>query len=225
MGRGILAASHGIQQAISTPAPPKTMADLPPVFHKIDWNTHQAIMHEMGQDGSEGQGYVNTSQSWSVNAYLRSNGDMNAANKASGWNLSEGQIRQIIQRMDGQMKPLSRSIQAVRFVGADMLKDLGLPAKATPSIAAKLQQMIQNGKLTEYTPKAYTSFSTDAKKNVFTSKPIKINYQISKGTPCIMTANASESEGVLARKVKHKITGARWSKGEFGGRLEIDITV
>lgn len=225
MGRGILAASHGIQQTISTPAPPKTTADLPPVFHKIDWNTHQAIMHEMGQDGSEGQDYVSTSKSWSVNAYLRSGGDMNAANKASGWNLSEGEIRQIIQRMDGQMKPLSRNIQAVRFVGADMLKDLGLPAKATPSIAAKLQQMIQNGKLTEYTPKAYTSFSTDAKKNVFTGKPIKVNYQISKGAPCIMTTNASESEGVLARKIKHKITGARWVKDAFGGKLEIDITV
>lgn len=225
MGRGRLAASHGIQQAISTPAPPKVVADLPPVFHKVDWATHQAIMHEMGQDGSEGQGYVSTSRSWSVNAYLRSDGDMNAANNASGWNLSEAEIKQIIQRMDGQMKPLSRNIQAVRFVGAGMLNDLGLPAKATPSIAAELQQMIQTGKLAEYTPKAYTSFSTDAKKNVFTSKQIKINYQISKGTPCIMTTNASESEGVLARKVKHKITGARWVKDAFGGKLEIDITV
>ena len=201
------------------------VADLPPVFHKVDWATHQAIMHEMGQDGSEGQGYVSTSMSWSVNAYLRSDGDMNAANNASGWNLSEAEIKQIIQRMDGQMKPLSRNNQAVRFVGAGMLNDLGLPAKATPSIAAELQQMIQTGKLAEYTPKAYTSFSTDAKKNVFTSKQIKINYQISKGTPCIMTTNVSESECVLARKVKHKITGARWVKDAFGGKLEIDITV
>lgn len=61
MGRGRLAASHGIQQAISTPAPPKTVADLPPIYHKLDWAGHQALMTAMGQDGSEGQDYVNTS--------------------------------------------------------------------------------------------------------------------------------------------------------------------
>ena len=37
MGRGRLAASHGMQQAISTPAPPKVVANLPPIYHKLDW--------------------------------------------------------------------------------------------------------------------------------------------------------------------------------------------
>ena len=40
-----------------------------------------------------------------------------------------------------------------------------------------------------------------------------------------MTTNELESDGVLARKVKHKLTGARWVKDAFGGKLEIDITV
>ena len=40
-----------------------------------------------------------------------------------------------------------------------------------------------------------------------------------------MTANATESEGVLGRNVKHKITGARWVNDAFGGKLEIDVTV
>ena len=55
MGRGRLAASHGMQQAISTPAPPKVVANLPPIYHKLDWAGHQALMTAMGQDGSEGQ--------------------------------------------------------------------------------------------------------------------------------------------------------------------------
>lgn len=83
MGRGRLAASHGIQQAISTPAPPKTMADLPPIYHKLDWAGHQALMAAMGQDGSEGQDYVNTSQAYIVNRFLRNGGDMADAHKAT----------------------------------------------------------------------------------------------------------------------------------------------
>lgn len=220
MGRGRLAASHGMQQAISTPAPPKVLANLPPVFHKVDWATHQAIMHEMGQDGSEGQGYVSTSKSWSVNAYLRSDGDMNAANNASDWNLSEAQIKQIIQRMDGQMKPLSRNIQGVRFVGPDFLTTMGLPKQINRNTAAALQTwMQQTGG--GFSDKAYTSFSTDANANVFTAKPIRINYRIGKGTQTIMTANKAESEGVMARGIKQRITDVRWRNG----KLEIDVTV
>ena len=230
-GGGSLAASHVMAAVVSTMAPPKAQ------YQQVDWATHKAIMHEMGQDGTEGEGYVNTSKSWSVNAYLRTGGSMSAANEASDWWLSENQIKQIIKRVDSQMKPLTRNIQAVRFVGPEMLSELGIqggvsamtglpkPIKVTAATAAQLQQMIQSGKLAEFTPKAYSSFSTDAKKNVFTSKQVKINYKISKGTPCIMTANATESEGVLARKVKHKITGVRWVNDAFGGKLEIDVTV
>lgn len=229
MGRGRLAASHGMQQAISTPAPPK--------YDKVSWAQHTEIMHEMGQDGTEGEGYVNTSKSWSVNAYLRGNGSMIAANEASDWLLSENQIKKIIKRMDSQMKPLTRNIQGVRFVGPEMLGELGVfgefndftgvhkPAKANAATAAKMQQMLQSGALTEFTPKAYSSFSTDAKNNVFTGKAIRINYKISKGTPCIMTANAVESEGIIGRGVKHKITAVRWVQNAFGGNLEIDVTV
>ena len=47
------------------------------------------------------------------------------------------------------------------------------------------------------------------------------DYKISKGTKAIMTANKAESEGVLARGMKQRMTGARWKNG----KLEIDITV
>lgn len=218
MGRGTLGAQQGMARAL---------AARQVTYDKIDWATHQTVMHEMGQDGSEGEGYVSTSRSWAVNAYLRTDGDMTAAKNASCWSLTESDIKQTIRRMDSQMKPLTRNIQAVRFVGPEMLKELGVPSntQVTSATANDIQKMIQKGALTDFTPKAYSSFSTDAKKNVFTSKRIKINYKISKGTPCIMTANSTESEGILGRGVKHKITGARWVTDGFSGKLEIDVTV
>lgn len=222
MGRGRLAASHGIQQAISTPAPPKVVANLPPVFHKVDWATHQAIMHEMGQDGSEGQGYVNTSQAYIVNRFLRNGGDMADAHKATpNWSwITRADVQRTIRRMDSQMKPLPRNIQGARFVGPDFLKTFGLPNTVNSKTAATLNAwMQQTGG--GFSDKAYTSFSTDANANVFTAKPIRINYRIGKGTQTIMTANRAESEGVMARGVKQRMTGVRWKNG----KLEIDVTV
>lgn len=217
MGRGRLAASHGIQQAISTPAPPKTMADLPPIYHKLDWAGHQAIMAAMGQDGSEGQDYVNTSQAYIVNRFLRNGGDMADAHKATpNWSwITRADVQRTIRRMDGQMKALPRNIEGVRFVGPDFLRNLGMP----PTVK-QVQQHIQAGKGT-FSDNAYTSFSTDASANVFTTKEIRLNYKISKGSKAIMTANKAESEGVLARGTKQRMTGARWKNG----KLEIDITV
>lgn len=72
-----------------------------------------------------------------------------------------------------------------------------------------------------FSDNAYTSFSTDASANVFTAKEIRLNYKISKGIKAIMTANKAESEGVLARGMKQRMTGAQWKNG----KLEIDITV
>lgn len=220
MGRGILAASHGIQQAISTPAPPKTTRS--PIYHKLDWTGHQALMRQMGQNGSEGQGYVNTSQAYIVNRYLRNGGDMTDAHKATpNWSwITKADVQQTIQRMDKQMKPLPRNIQGVRFVGPDFLRILGMPPTVSAAAVKHVQQRIQAGKDT-FSDNAYTSFSTDASANVFTAKAIRLNYKISKGTKAIMTANKTESEGVLARGTKQRMTGVRWKNG----KLEIDITV
>ena len=214
MGRGRLAASHGMQQAISTPAP-RTYA-------QVDWATHQAVMREMGQTGTEGQGYINTSQAYIVNRYLRKGGDIADAHKATpNWSwLTKADVQQTIHRMDRQMRPLSRDIQGVRFVGPDFLKSCGFHSEVSPKTATALQSWAkQTGGV--FSDKAYTSFSTDATANVFTAKEIRINYKISKGTRTIMTSNKAESEGVLARGVQQRITGARWKHG----KLEINVTV
>ena len=222
MGRGRLAASHGIQQAISTPAPPKTVAQLPPIYHKLDWAGHQALMTAMGQDGSEGQDYVNTSQAFIVNRFLRNGGDMADAHKATpNWSwITRADVQRTIRRMDGQMKPLPRNIQGVRFTGPDFLRNLGMPPTVSAATVKQVQQRIKAGKDT-FSDNAYTSFSTDASANVFTAKEIRLNYKINKGAKAIMTANKAESEGVLARGTQQRMTGARWKNG----KLEIDVTV
>ncbi len=72
-----------------------------------------------------------------------------------------------------------------------------------------------------FSDNANTSFSTDASAIVLSAKEIRLNYKISKGIKAIMTANKAESEGVLARGMKQRMTGAQWKNG----KLEIDITV
>lgn len=220
MGRGRLALSHGMQQAVSTPAPPK----LTPTYAKVDWSTHQAIMHEMGQDGSEGKGYVHTGRAYIINRYLRNGGDFEDAVEAAmgWWNLfTESQAKSTIQRMDSQMRPLTRNIQGVRFVGQEFLNSLGLPAGASINEAANLLQARISKGAGAFSDKGFTSFSTDVDKNVFTSRPIKINYKISKGTKAIMTANHEESEGIIARGASQRMTAVRVK----GGKLEIDVEV
>lgn len=179
-------------------------------------------MAAMGQDGSEGQDYVNTSQAFIVNRFLRNGGDMADAHKATpNWSwITRADVQRTIRRMDGQMKPLPRNIEGVRFVGPDFLQNCNFHSEVSPRTATALQAWIKQSGGT-FSDNAYTSFSTDASANVFTAKEIRLNYKISKGTKAIMTANKAESEGVLAQGMKQRMTGARWKNG----KLEIDITV
>lgn len=228
MGRGRLAASHGIQQAISTPAPPKpapqTAAQQAPVYHKVNWLAHQTIMHEMGQDGTEGKGYVHTSRAYVINRYLRNGGDFeDALEAAPGWGnwFTESEARHTIKTMDSKMKPLTRNLQGVRFVGTSFLASLGLSEDAPLGVAAEILKTRISLGHAEFSDKGFSSFSTNVEKNYFTSRPIKINYSINKGTKTIMTANHEESEGIIARGVKQRITAAR----VVHGKLEIDVEV
>lgn len=144
------------------------------------------------------------------------------AHKATpNWSwITRADVQRTIRRMDGQMRPLPRNIEGVRFVGPDFLRLLGMSPTVSAAAVKHVQQRIQAGKDT-FSDNAYTSFSTDASANVFTAKAIRLNYKISKGTKAIMTANKTESEGVLARGTKQRMTGVRWKNG----KLEIDITV
>lgn len=95
----------------------------------LTWSEAQAMKVQMGQTGNEGAGFVLTSKSWNINAFLRGEANFNTK---SGWGLSEKEIRDTTARLDAGMKSLPKSIQTVRFVDAQFLSSLGLsPGSAT----------------------------------------------------------------------------------------------
>lgn len=182
----------------------------------VSWAEAQAMKRQMGQTGDEGAGFVLTSKSWNINAFLR--GETNF-NTRSGWGLSEQEIRNTTARMDASMKPLPKSIQTVHFVDAQFLSSLGLSPRIGNKTAGAVRGFIRKGDA--FTTPAFTSVSTDVNKNVFTGRAIKLNITAKKGTKAIITNNALESEIVLGRNQSWKLTGVK----QTGGRLEIDITI
>lgn len=67
------------------------------------------------------------------------------AHKATpNWSwITRADVQRTIRRMDGQMKPLPRNIQGVRFVGPDFLKTFGLPNTVNSKTAATLNAWMQ----------------------------------------------------------------------------------
>ena len=174
------------------------------------------MRRQMGQTGDEGRGFVMTSRSWNINAFLRGDPDFN---RQSGWNMSEQEIHTITNRMDRGMKPLPKSIQTVRFVDADFLSSLGLQPRIGQQTAGAVRGFIRDGGT--FTTAAFTSVSTDMSRNVFTGRPIKLNVTLKKGAKALITTNAVESEIVLGRNQAWKFTGVR----QTGGQMEIDVTI
>lgn len=174
------------------------------------------MKRQMGQTGDEGAGFVMTSRSWNINAFLR--GDPNF-NRASGWQMSEQEIRSTTARLDSGMKPLPKSIKTVRFVDEQFLSNMGLSPRIGNKTAGAVRGFIREGG-TLTTP-AFTSVSTNVNQNVFTGRPVKLNVTVKKGAKAIVTNNALESEIILGRNQKWKFTGVRQS----GKRLELDVTI
>lgn len=183
----------------------------------ITWNEAQDMRVKMGQGPNDGEGFVMTSKSWNINAFLRGEPDFN---RRSGWNMTEQEIRTVTNRLDRNMRPLPESIQTVRFVDEKFLTSLGLQPRMGPRTVNAIQGIMRRGD--PFTSEAFTSVSTNVMQNVFTGRPVKLNITAKKGTKALITTNQQESEIVLGRNQKWKITGAR-QRG--AGGLEIDITV
>lgn len=182
----------------------------------VTWAEAQDLRRQMGQTGDEGRGFVATSRSWNINAFWRGELDFN---NRSGWNMGENEIRATTARLDAAMKPLPKSINTVRFVDEKFLSSLGLEPRVGRQTEGAVRGFIRGGG-TLTTP-AFTSVSTNVRQNVFTGRPIKLNITAKKGTKAIITNNISESEIVLGRNQRWKITGVRQS----GNRLEMDVTI
>ena len=72
-----------------------------------------------------------------------------------------------------------------------------------------------------YENKAFTSFSFNAKANVFTSSPIRMNLVVDEGLTGIVTENWGESELVLQRGTKFEIIN--FEKSKNGKKLIMNV--
>ena len=59
----------------------------------------------------------------------------------------------------------------------------------------------------EFQPKGYLSTSYEEKQNANAQAHVMFKFRTPAGTPAIVTANKMESEVILARNTKYKITG------------------
>lgn len=183
----------------------------------LTWSEAQAMRRQMGQTGRECDGFVQTSRSWNINAFLRGDPDFN---DASMWQMSEREIRETTARLDAGMKPLPKSIKTVRFVDGFFLEGIGLDGRIGNRTVSAVRRRFQSDK-TLTTP-AFTSVSTNVRQNVFTNRPVRLNITVKKGAKALITTNQQESEIVLGRNQKWTFTGARQT-GQ--GRIEMDFTI
>ena len=178
----------------------------------LSWAEMEDLRRQMGQTGREATGYVQTSFSFTINAWMR--GEISPSVDTTE------RIANTVVRMNQHMRPLPRDVQAVRFVDANFLSMFGLPPRITSSTVDGLRDFISQGG-DGFTTDAFTSVSTDITRNVFTDRPIKLNVLLKKGAKAIITDNAAESEVVLKGNQKWTFTGARVQ----GGKLELGVTI
>ena len=152
--------------------------------HNLSGNDILDLQRRLGQTGKDEWVYCGTSDSFSVNSFMRQN--------ASGWvAISEQECKRIIKEVRSWMKPTDIPINTYRMVGSDWLRDnFGTVNK---NDVAKL---INSNKI-EVVDKGFMSVSTDVNKNVFTGRGVVLHSVVPKGTELFATSNTRESELIV----------------------------
>lgn len=237
-----------VTQPAPAPAPTPQPQQTPP--RKLTRADIDRLQRAMGQTGLEAgdpnaptsrKVYVNTSKSFNINAYLRS--DRTSIHDPSGnsqWEYlgyTTADAARAVRQIDSGMKALPYDIALTRFVGGDALGSmLGNPriTKAnigriiqsikTPQGAAKFAAALTAA---DYTEKAYTSTTYLQSHPAFDTRQLRLNIVAKKGTKAIATSNHNENEILLGHGLKYKFTGGfrvvRTPKGVE--QLEIDVEI
>jgi len=147
-------------------------------------------------DSSITEGYVGSLKSFVINRKLRNGEPL------------DKELSEVVDRLDGAMKPAPKSFNVVRYVLYDYLNQLGIKsdAKLSGTIGKKV------------TEKAYISTSYDENKNGVPWGPgmsIKMNIRVSKGTKMIVTPNEKESEVILGRNTSYVINDVKKIDGLY----------
>lgn len=232
------------------PAPAAQQAPAPVQARTLTRGDIPGLQRRMGQTGMEAGDpnaptpqkiYVNTSKSFNINAYLRSDGQsIHDPSGNSQWEYlgyTKADAARAIAHIDRGMKALPESIKLTRFVGGDALGSmLGNPrinknnvgriiqSLKTPAGRAKFAAALAAA---DYTEKAYTSTTYLQTHPAFENRQLRLNIVAKKGTKAIATSNHAENEILLGHGLKYRFTGGFRVRTTSQGveQLEIDVEI
>lgn len=201
------------------------------VYGTITESEHDNLIRQSksawGEAIENQKGYVRTGLSFEINRKLRNLPDgVDARDEnlgtASHWTTGEVDVNKVIQNMDMlTSKPIigngknGRNMVLTRFVDEGWASNV----LGTNSLS---QLTGLDWKGTEITEKGFMSTSSIASNNVFTGRPIKMEIETSKKTRGFVANNREESEIVLPRNSKFRITGtSRDSNGNYVVRMKV----
>jgi len=212
----------------------KPAAETKHSYKKISQQEALDMAKEMGQDkiditdpdAGELNGYFQTGASFSLNKALRK-----GINPMTGVHDLSEQQRNTVEVMDRNMKPASRDIKVTRMM-AELPEGMHLEFgdlfdETAHPIPSQLDALV--GKVP--VNKGYTSTSFDEKYNLFQGYPVKLNINVPKGTPMLIspkrspTGEVAEAEIALARGTAMKITGAKAVLDGGAYRIELECDV
>ena len=194
-----------------------------PESSKITEDSVKELRNSMGQTGNEAGDpftnpnnkiYANSGKAFNINAYLNSDGETIHSDMTDWDNyISKTWVKNAIKHMDTGMKPLPKSIQVTRFVGAEGFEKM-TGIKVNDSLIAQLEKGGSAGAdlktaLTnlDYVHKGYTSASYVDSHSSYGDYPVAFNMVMRQGTGAIVTNNTPEHEIIAARGSKYNFTG------------------
>ncbi|MGN0603816.1 MAG: ADP-ribosyltransferase [Oscillospiraceae bacterium] len=178
----------------------------------------QAYSHRVidsnGNNIQEG-GYIRTSNSFSINKSLR-NGDLSS--------LSDDD-KLTISTLEGIMdnNPSKVDIMVDRYTDPNYIrKNFGIELKRfnTQSTNSCMQEILNNHINECIQENGFISTSWNPEENVFKdSRPVQLVISIPQGTPMYITDNSDESEIILKRGTKFKVTNCDTTQNDEGDDL------
>ena len=226
--QGTKEAKEVVQEPVTPKAPPKTYKSVT----REDLEKY-AIGHDtLNEKDSYTYGrYVRTGNSFEMNRMLYT--DKYDKYLETGV-VEYGYMQRLIDDIDNFTELVNRytiplDLKGVRFVGTDFLESIANQLGVLDKVgeigydAEDLDPEIFNKEMAglTYENKAFTSFSFNAKANVFTSSPIRMNLVVDEGLTGIVTENWGESELVLQRGTKFEIIN--FEKSKNGKKLIMNV--
>lgn len=158
-------------------------------------------------------GYIQTGNSWRINAAMRA-GNVSQLPEESQATITT--LRNVIAK-----NQTGRDVLAVRYADADYVKAaFGFDPSAMPpkDVAQRIQAECVGGIVEE---RAFVSVSLDEAKNVFTSKPYRIELEIPGKKNIYVSSNFQESEAILADGTQYVVKSATEDHGTVVLRVRV----